>query len=101
MAERVTPVEHPCGNHPARLTGQVCLDCGRPFCEDCLAEFVGRRLCGWCRDQRLRQMQPSKTVDAAQVLTWARIYDGCMALGGSVFSLFCGGYFSLPFWLSS
>jgi hypothetical protein len=46
-----------CINHPWIETAQACANCGQPFCDSCLVEFLGQRYCGPCRDQRLAQMQ--------------------------------------------
>jgi hypothetical protein len=59
---------------------------------------MGRRVCGWCRDLRLHHMQTPRTVDPARVVTWARIFDFCMALGGAAYSVLGGGYFTLLLW---
>ena len=46
-----------CLNHPAAETDLACARCGRPFCDACLVEFLGDRVCGPCRDLRLGEMQ--------------------------------------------
>lgn len=95
------PGEYLCTNHPDARTGSTCSACGRPFCDNCLTEIRGRRTCGWCRDTELYRMQPRGTVDAAQVVKWARIYDAGVAFLGAGCSLLCGGFYSYPFWLRS
>lgn len=43
-----------CTNHPLAATSEVCADCGRPFCENCLADLMGRRLCAECKERSVR-----------------------------------------------
>jgi hypothetical protein len=43
----------PCTFHPTVEATGPCAACGRPFCDGCLVDFLGRPLCGPCRDQRL------------------------------------------------
>ena len=38
-----------CTTHPAIPATETCGQCGRPFCENCLAELMGRRLCAECK----------------------------------------------------
>ncbi len=47
----------PCINHPFSDAAATCVNCGRPFCDACLVEFLGQRHCGPCRDQKLGQLQ--------------------------------------------
>lgn len=46
-----------CVNHPGIESTAACPDCGRPFCDSCLVDFMGQRYCGTCRDRRLAQAQ--------------------------------------------
>jgi uncharacterized membrane protein len=46
-----------CTNHPMIETEAGCANCGHPFCDACLVEFLGQRFCGPCRDQRLALVQ--------------------------------------------
>ena len=46
-----------CINHPAEPAAGVCSACACAFCEGCLVELLGRRMCGPCRDTHLAQMQ--------------------------------------------
>ncbi|MCC2670832.1 MAG: hypothetical protein K0Q72_3303 [Armatimonadetes bacterium] len=45
-----------CINHPYEAARQICPDCGIGYCDACLVEFLGQRVCGPCRDRRLAQM---------------------------------------------
>src|SRR4051794_39554793 len=36
-------------NHPEIEATRSCDACGRPFCENCLVEIMGRRLCSGCK----------------------------------------------------
>lgn len=51
-----------CTTHSWIETHAVCPGCAMPYCEACLVEFLGERLCGRCRDLRLRAMQGSAIV---------------------------------------
>ena len=46
-----------CVNHPGVETDTPCANCGRPFCDACLVEFMGQRYCGPCRDLKLAGLQ--------------------------------------------
>ena len=73
---------HHCANHPLVPTGATCARCGRPFCEDCLTEIMGSRVCGWCRDSQLQRLQPAAPTNARAVVMWARIFNWVMLVGG-------------------
>ena len=47
----------PCMNHPHAQAAAQCGGCGRPFCESCLVEFLGKRFCGPCRDFHLAHVR--------------------------------------------
>jgi len=53
----VTPPGLPCANHPDVLTSQACEQCRRAFCDDCLVNIQGRRLCGECKAILVRGLQ--------------------------------------------
>ena len=38
-----------CLNHPHVEETQPCAQCGRPFCDRCLVEITGRKLCNECK----------------------------------------------------
>ena len=40
-----------CLNHPHIEQTQPCEQCGRPFCDGCLVEITGRKLCYECKAQ--------------------------------------------------
>jgi hypothetical protein len=46
-----------CTNHPGLVVHQSCADCLYPYCDACLVEVLGTRLCGPCRDRRIQMMQ--------------------------------------------
>src|SRR4051812_9473012 len=46
-----------CTFHPGVEATGTCADCGRPFCVNCLVDFMQLRLCGPCRDARLARVQ--------------------------------------------
>ena len=46
-----------CLNHPEAAASDTCPDCGEAFCPRCLVEFQGVRLCGACKNYRVRQLQ--------------------------------------------
>ena len=47
----------PCLNHPEVTAASACAGCSRPFCDRCLVQFMGKSMCGHCRDLRLVQAQ--------------------------------------------
>lgn len=73
-----------CYVHPDVETPLVCNRCRNPFCSQCLVDIRGASYCGWCKGAVLYDMQrrPTNTVDIKQVLFWAKVYNGLMALGG-------------------
>lgn len=47
-----------CTNHPAISDDiQVCATCSKPFCRNCLIVFQGKRICGGCKNERIRAVQ--------------------------------------------
>ncbi len=51
-----------CLNHEDQPSAHTCLDCGEAFCARCLVEFQGARLCGPCKNYRVRKLQrPPRT----------------------------------------
>ena len=51
-----------CSTHTWIETHAVCPGCALPYCDACLVEFLGERICGRCRDLRLRAMQGTAVV---------------------------------------
>ena len=92
------PPAHQCANHPTVPTGATCARCGRPFCESCLTELMGSRVCGWCRDLQLQRFQPAAAVNARTVVLWARIFDWVMLAGGIAMSVLLALYFGVIAW---
>lgn len=84
-------------NHPQVLGPRICATCGRPFCENCVVEFMGRDACLWCRDMQLYRIQTRGQTNPKDVVLWARIFDGVMLLfsvGMSVFLVLYMGFIS-------
>ncbi len=50
-----------CLTHPDLDAAGNCNRCQRPYCDNCLVEFLGQRYCGPCRDQKLFELQASTT----------------------------------------
>jgi len=46
-----------CLNHEDAAAAETCPDCGEAFCPRCLVEFQGGRLCGPCKNYRVRKLQ--------------------------------------------
>jgi hypothetical protein len=46
----------PCTAHPQIDETAPCAGCGRPFCESCLAEILGRRLCADCKQHAVQNI---------------------------------------------
>lgn len=46
-----------CFNHEAVPKQSICADCGESFCPACLVDFQKDRLCGPCKNYRVRVMQ--------------------------------------------
>ena len=84
-----------CQNHPAIEAEAPCASCGQPYCDACLVQFQGLRLCGRCRDLRLGQMlghrpqgiQPSTPPTLADHIIPARNPQALIGYYLGVFSL--------------
>lgn len=62
-----------CTNHPAVIEGiQMCARCQKPFCPNCLIQFQGERLCGTCKNQRIRAVQSGAPEGTLQLATIGR-----------------------------
>lgn len=94
-----------CRNHPQIPTDQVCQWCRNPYCSQCLVEFRGSRLCGWCKQASMAQMQRSASqCDPRQVTLWSKVYNWVMVAGVvavfafrlALWSSFGGGPFDAP-----
>jgi hypothetical protein len=46
-----------CVYHPQVEETVPCAGCGRPFCENCLAEIMGQRLCADCKSRMVQGVQ--------------------------------------------
>ncbi|HKI37210.1 MAG TPA: hypothetical protein VKA46_35475 [Gemmataceae bacterium] len=46
-----------CLDHEEAPSAHTCPDCGEAFCPRCLVEFQGLRLCGPCKNFRVRKLQ--------------------------------------------
>jgi hypothetical protein len=58
-ARREPPPRDPeyCLTHEEAPSVHTCPDCGESFCARCLVEFQGLRLCGPCKNYRVRKLQ--------------------------------------------
>jgi hypothetical protein len=50
------PEARHCAHHPDAPAGERCAECRIPFCESCLVELRGRRICGICKAAEVREM---------------------------------------------
>ncbi len=59
LADAIPLALHPnsCLNHPQTPATETCEACGERFCEACLVTLEQRRLCGPCKNFRLRVLQ--------------------------------------------
>jgi hypothetical protein len=68
---------------------ETCADCGETFCPRCLVEFQGQRLCGPCKDHRVRKLQRPPRIPGLAI--------GALAAGlGSAPLVFCITVVPLP-----
>src|SRR4051794_7384808 len=71
-----------CVYHAGVHSAEACQACGWPFCEGCLVEFQGRRLCGGCKNGALASMvnqKPRPNSDARDAFIMALL--GMVVLG--------------------
>jgi uncharacterized RDD family membrane protein YckC len=62
-----------CTNHPAVVDNlRPCERCSRPFCPNCLIVFQGKRLCGTCKNERIRAVQSGTPEGELQLGTVGR-----------------------------
>ncbi|MEO8360076.1 MAG: RDD family protein [Vicinamibacteria bacterium] len=62
-----------CTNHPAVVDNiQMCERCSKPFCRNCLIVFQGKKLCGDCKNQRIRAVQSGAPEGTLQLATIGR-----------------------------
>ena len=62
-----------CTNHPAVVDNlRPCERCSRPFCPNCLIVFQGKRLCGPCKNERIRAVQSGTPEGELQLATVGR-----------------------------
>ena len=55
-----------CAAHPGTTTSRFCAQCGKPFCDRCLVTFLGRDLCGSCKQSALRDVQHGQSGSAVE-----------------------------------
>lgn len=103
MAEPVLPPEPergevPCANHPNRLTGVRCNECGKPICPDCMvfsAVGVKCRDCAKLPRSALVTLRPSRAARAVA----ASLGAGTL-LGFGYYTLLGGmGFFFFAFFI--
>src|SRR6266446_3071863 len=46
-----------CLHHPQISLTERCARCEESFCANCLVEVLGQRICGTCRDARVRELE--------------------------------------------
>ncbi len=46
-----------CEEHPGKLVSARCSRCGRPLCDDCAVELVGRKFCRTCKLARVHELR--------------------------------------------
>ena len=86
-----------CTNHPAVVDGiQVCDRCSRPFCPNCLVVFQGKKLCGTCKNERIRAVQSGTPEGSLQLATigrrWGALWiDSLLVMFPFFFILFLVG----------
>ena len=56
-----------CLNHPQTRASETCESCGERFCDACLVTLEQRRLCGPCKNFRLRVLQRPTRVSGLAV----------------------------------
>jgi|SRR3989344_1866150 len=44
-----------CKNHKNKSSVATCVDCGNPFCEDCIIKVGRRNLCKECASEKLEE----------------------------------------------
>lgn len=71
----------PCVYHPRVQSAQFCPTCGRSYCDDCLVEFRGRKICGECKDAEVAMLQRQSS---AQTPLTALIISIIGAAGGAM-----------------
>lgn len=55
-----------CEEHPGKPVSGRCSRCGRPICDDCAVELVGRKFCRTCKLARVHELrtgQPEEQVE--------------------------------------
>lgn len=62
-----------CTNHPAVVDNlRPCERCSKPFCPNCVVVFQGKRLCGPCKNERIRAVQSGAPEGELQLGTVGR-----------------------------
>jgi hypothetical protein len=56
-----------CLNHPRSARTAACADCGESFCGDCLVGLQDQRLCGPCKNLRVRRLQQPPRLAASAI----------------------------------
>jgi hypothetical protein len=76
-----------CRNHREVATDSLCDDCGQPYCGDCLVPIQGKRLCGLCKAQAVRDL-------TRRTMTLDRKADEALAV--ALIGLLCFPYLFAP-----
>jgi hypothetical protein len=76
-----------CRNHREVATDSPCDECRQPYCDDCLVPIQGRRLCGLCKAQAVRDL-------TRRTMTLDRKADEALAV--ALIGLLCFPYLFAP-----
>lgn len=58
-----------CKNHPKKDAAGTCVECGNPFCEDCITKVHNKNYCKECVAELLdKQEQKGKEVNQPQIV---------------------------------
>lgn len=58
-----------CLNHPDRPKTANCADCTEPFCDGCTVTVAGQKLCGPCKNFRVRKLHRPRTPSALAIVS--------------------------------
>ncbi len=82
----VPPPTRPCVHHSHVESVQFCLMCGKSYCDNCLVEFRGRKICGACKDAEVAALQRQSNSQAPMT---ALIFSIIGVAGGAMCCVIC------------